>query len=65
MVGIILALDYEIDNSILKKLEYETLNNPIYQSYFNNDIKLKKKEYDNLMYKLAMKIYNIKKEELD
>ena len=44
---------------------YETLNNPIYQSYFNNDIKLKKKEYDNLMYKLAMKIYNIKKEELD
>ena len=27
MVGIILALDYEIDNSILKKLECETLNN--------------------------------------
>lgn len=36
MVGIILALDYEIDNSILKKLEYETLNNQKF--YFNDDL---------------------------
>ena len=36
MVGIILALDYEIDNSILKKLEYETLNNQKF--YFSDDL---------------------------
>lgn len=61
-IGVLDKIMFGTDNPIDG---YETLNNPIYQSYFNNDIKLKKKEYDNLMYKLAMKIYNIKKEELD
>ncbi len=44
---------------------YDTLNNPIYQDYLNNSMRLNRKDYDNLMYKLAMKIYGIKKEELD
>lgn len=36
MIGIILALDYEIDNSILQKLEHETLNNQ--EFYFNDNL---------------------------
>ena len=40
---------------------YETLNNPIYQSYFNNEIGLNKKELENLMYKTAIKVYKLDK----
>lgn len=40
---------------------YETLNNPLYQSYFNNEIELTKKELQNLMYKTAIKVYKLDK----
>lgn len=39
---------------------YETLNEKIYQNYFNNIIKLNKKDYAKLMYKNASKVYKIK-----
>lgn len=38
---------------------YETLDNPIYQSYFNNEINLTKKDYENVMYKTAIKVYKL------
>ena len=43
---------------------YETLNNPIYENYFNNTIKLTKQEYDKLMYKNALKVYNLNLKDL-
>lgn len=38
---------------------YETLNNPYYKSYLNNEINLTKKELQNLMYKTAIKVYKL------
>lgn len=38
---------------------YETLNNPIYQCYLNNEQNLSKKDYKNLMYKNALRIFKI------
>lgn len=61
-LGVLNKIMFGTDNPIDG---YETLNNPMYQDYLNNTIKLTKKEYDNLMYKLAMKIYDIKKEDLN
>ncbi len=37
----------------------ETLSNPLYQSYFNNEMKLNIKDYNKIMYQNALKIYQI------
>ena len=42
----------------------DTLKEDIYQKYLNNFYKLKKRDYDKLMYLNALKIYKIKKENL-
>ena len=41
----------------------DTLNNPYYADYFKNSIKLSKKEFEGIMYKNALKIYNLTLEE--
>ena len=42
----------------------DTLGEDIYQKYINNRYKLKKSDYDKIMYLNALKIYKIKKEDL-
>lgn len=42
----------------------DTLKEDIYQKYINNFYKLKKSDYDKIMYLNALKIYKIKKENL-
>lgn len=37
----------------------DTLNNPYYQDYFNNSINLTNEELEKIMYKNALKIYNL------
>ncbi len=37
----------------------DTLNHPFYQGYFENSIQLSKKELEGIMYKNALKIYNL------
>jgi predicted TIM-barrel fold metal-dependent hydrolase len=41
-----------------------TLDKDIYQDYFNNKINLNDEEYANVMYKNAMRVYNIKEDVL-
>ncbi len=43
--------------------EDETLSNKIYLDYFQNSIKLSKRDYKKIMYKNALKIYKIKLKE--
>lgn len=38
---------------------YKTLDQEIYQNYFNNQIKLNKSDFEKLMYKNAKKVYKI------
>ena len=37
----------------------KTLDNPLYQSYFDNDKSFSQDDYEKIMYKNALKIYNI------
>ena len=42
----------------------DTLNNPIYQDYFKNYIKLNRSDYNKVMYQNAMNIYKINEKDL-
>ena len=69
MESLLLAKKLNVINKIMFGTDnpidgYDTLNNEIYQNYFNNKIKLTKKDYQNIMYKTALKVYKIKTEDL-